>query len=314
MYLEEEENDVTVVDLNNCILSGPNGPNRGRKIVIPKDPSKYNDFPRVLGQFKSRKEFESEVLRYWRRRQNQQKNAKRKAERQATQFTNDKVVGRSGTGSYNGAATEQVAPQQSKRFIQESVSKDALPFAVYVEKFDSSHRVKLQQPEWEEIRIGIFNAFILESPDTMNKLKDACERRVYNGEYVIFFIRNAFAQNFVIDTIKEKLKLPGIKARGPRDPTESRPNFHVEFPSALNRMQPETVLQKAISLHIDIQLNSESVKIRNIKMNRQTGGRSLACELPNDVLEKVQNWAIDKKARHFSLFTERLRFWTVKSN
>ena len=41
MYLEDKENYGIVVDLNNCIISGPNGSNKGRKFAIPKDPSKY---------------------------------------------------------------------------------------------------------------------------------------------------------------------------------------------------------------------------------------------------------------------------------
>jgi hypothetical protein len=71
------------------------------------------------------------------------------------------------------------------------------------------------------------------------------------------------------------------------------------------------VLQKAISMHIDI--NCDSVMIRNIRKNERTGGRTLACELPTDVLDKVQEWALVNKATHFPLFTEWLRFWTSTS-
>ena len=73
------------------------------------------------------------------------------------------------------------------------------------------------------------------------------------------------------------------------------------------------ILQKAISLHIDIDLEFKSVKILHVKKNGRTGGRQLACELPKIALEKVQKWALDTKATHFSLFTERVHFWTTKA-
>ena len=142
------------------------------------------------------------------------------------------------------------------------------------------------------------------------KLKDACEKRVYNGKHVTFYTKNVFAQNFVIKTINEKLKFSGIKAKGPRPLGQNQPNLHAEFPAVLKRIQPEMILKEAISMHVAVEC--DSIKICNIKQNKRTGGKSLACELPADVLEKVQKWALENKAIHFSLFTKRVRFWTSK--
>ena len=85
-----------------------------------------------------------------------------------------------------------------------------------MEKFDTQSRIKISSSEWEQIRSEIFNAFFLESLDNKNKLKNACEKRVYNGTHITFYTKNVLAQNFVIRIINENLKIPGIKARGPR--------------------------------------------------------------------------------------------------
>ena len=80
--------------------------------------------------------------------------------------------------------------------------------------------------------------------------------------------------------------LPGIKARGPRDDDGTRPNLHVEFPVVLNGMQPETVIKEAISLHVGV--NCEYIHICSTRNNECTRGRSISCELPKEVLNKVQ--------------------------
>ena len=131
----------------------------------------------------------------------------------------------------------QAPLQQDKRVRLDRVPDEVLPFAVYIEKFDqaSSHRIKISSREWDDMMFGIINAFFLEQEK--DKLKDACEKRLYNGEFVIYYTGNAFAQNWVIGIVNERLKLPGIKARGPR--VETRPNFHVEFPAILDKLQPE---------------------------------------------------------------------------
>ena len=101
LYLKEEENDGLVVDhfdKRNCmIISGPEGPKKGRRIVIPRDLSKYPDFPRNLGQYKTKEDFESAVVQYWRHRRNVQKNLKKKEKKQAITAKNQDTVG-SGAG------------------------------------------------------------------------------------------------------------------------------------------------------------------------------------------------------------------------
>ena len=78
---------------------------------------KYPNFPRDLGQFQSRKDYESAVLRYWGRRRNQQKKAKRKAKIQAIKSSNEKVIGSFGLG--NGAEPEPMASQHVKNLDAE---------------------------------------------------------------------------------------------------------------------------------------------------------------------------------------------------
>ena len=78
---------------------------------------------------------------------------------------------------------------------------------------DSSNtKLKLSAEEWDTFRAGIFNEFFVESIETHDKLKKVCEKRAYNGEYATFFTKDNFSQNFVIQTINGKLKLPGIVA------------------------------------------------------------------------------------------------------
>ena len=85
---------------------------------------------------------------------------------------------------------------------------------MYVEKFDSSNaELNLSVSDWDDIRAGIFKTY-MDSPDN-HKLKNDCKKRLYNGKFMILFTKSEFAQNFVIQTINDKLKLPGIMARGP---------------------------------------------------------------------------------------------------
>ena len=115
--------------------------------------------------------------------------------------------------------------QGKKRPKDGRVANELLPFSVYVEKFDSANsKIKLSASKWIDIRAGIFKTF-MDSPEVHDKLKEDCEKRLYNGEIVIFYTKSDFAQNLVIKTINETLRLPGIKARGPYAGT--RPNLHV---------------------------------------------------------------------------------------
>ena len=224
---------------------------------------KYPNFPRDLGQFQSRKDYESAVLRYWGRRRNQQKKAKRKAKIQAIKSSNEKVIGSFGLG--NGAEPEPMASQHVKNLDAEikdlpdddlivvnddincnnlgpnpersikdgttsrlgrglgapsdavhaqgtnsgvgrgqknKVATDLLQFAVYVEKFDTTDdtlKVKVAFSDYDKIRLGVLKAFFLESHDVQEKLKNDCEKRVFNevrGE-ITFFTKTSFSQNFV---------------------------------------------------------------------------------------------------------------------
>ena len=203
-------------------------------------------------------------------------------------------------GNANGA--------KPKYFRSTRVSDEILKFAVYVEKFDTKHhdtannKIKVSPHDWDNIRAGIFKAY-LESLNLQNKLKDDCEKRLYNGKIAIFYTKSNLAQNFVIQTINEKLKLPGIKARPPW--TEARPNFHAFFPSVMNNFKPEHVLKEAIAMHTEIDCDPV---VRSSK-DAGTKGKTVAFNLPEDKLAQLQLWALDNNAKYFSLFTERLRFW-----
>ena len=187
------------------------------------------------------------------------------------------------------------------------MSNNILPFTVYIEKFDNEEISNVSDNKWNTIRCGIVHAFIMEPIDVQHKLKDACEKTVYNGNHITFFTKDKFAQKFVILTINEKLKLPSIKAKGPRAGT--KPNLIVKFLGVLHRMQPEIVLAKAISMHVDIECDSTHIQVRSMKKNED--GRSIACELPTKILDKVQQWAFDNKVIHFQLFSEWLRFGSL---
>ena len=94
-----------------------------------------------------------------------------------------------------------------------------LPFSVYVEKFDSElTNVKMSDSEWDKVRAGLINIFFLEKSDVQKLLFDKCEKHWFNSEqgFAIYFMKCKFAQDFAIRAINENLKLPGIKARGPR--------------------------------------------------------------------------------------------------
>ena len=106
---------------------------------------------------------------------------------------------------------------------------------VYVEKFDNKAKVKIFEGDHDTIRQGILNAFLLESEDVIQKLKDDCEKRAFSWERgeIIFFTKSTFSQNFVIQVVNERLNLPGIKARGPKT---FRPNLNLELPSVMNKM------------------------------------------------------------------------------
>ena len=94
-----------------------------------------------------------------------------------------------------------------------------LPFSVYVEKFDSElTNVKMSDSEWNEVRAGVINTFCLETSDVQKILHDKCEKYWFNSEqgFAIYFMKCKFAQDLTIRAINENLKLPGIKARGPR--------------------------------------------------------------------------------------------------
>ena len=86
---------------------------------------------------------------------------------------------------------------------------------------------------------------------------------MYNGEFAIFYTKSEAAQKFVINTINGKI--PGVEARGPR--LIIRPNFHVEFPDVLDRMQPELLIARAISMHVGINCAASQVQICSVKKN-----------------------------------------------
>ena len=168
--------------------------------------------------------------------------------------------------SHKRRLDERSAPiqTQEKRPRQERVQEELLPFAVYVEKFDSNQsRIKITASEWDQIRSLVINAYWLESSALKSDLKNDVEKRAYNGEIVIFYTKSETAQAFVIKAINGNL--PGIQARGPR--VIISPNFHVEFPAVLDRMQSELVIAKAISMHVGV----AQVQIRNVKKNDKTG-------------------------------------------
>ena len=195
---------------------------------------------------------------------------------------------------------------------QDRVASAFLPFAIYIEKFDANNKkVKLSGKDFDELRMGVFTAFWLEPLDVQKKLKDDCERRLFNAKRgeVTFYTKSEFSQKFILRIINDQLKLPGIKARPPR--VETRPNLHVHIPSALNRLQPELIVKTAIAMNTKIDCNPT---FRSAKDNPRTKGRTIAFELPEGKLEQLQTWALENGATHFPMFTEWLRFWTVSTS
>ena len=95
--------------------------------------------------------------------------------------------------------------------------------------------MKLSGKEFDMIKAGIVNAFVLESFEFKDKLKDSVERRLYSAEkgYATYFAKSEIAQSFIIRIINENLQLQGVKASGPK--VESRPNLHVDFPPAFDK-------------------------------------------------------------------------------
>jgi hypothetical protein len=185
---------------------------------------------------------------------------------------------------------------------------------VYVEKFDISNskvKLKLTSKEYLSIRTELINAFMCESQDTQVLLVNECEKRVFNSErgVVIFFTKSKFAQNFTTKVINEKLSSQGITARGPR--SEPRPNLHVEFPAVLTRVQakPVDIIKEAILMNAKIDCNPVLIVDRP---NPKSLGRTISCLLPVEMLGQLQTWARRNNAKKLALFTESLRFWTVK--
>ena len=78
-----------------------------------------------------------------------------------------------------------------------------------------------------------------------------------------------------------------------------------------DKLDPVMVIQKAISLHTGTEC---APQLRSVKPNEKYGGRTMAFEISAESLNKVKQWALDHKATHFPLFTERLRFWTSPSS
>ena len=196
-------------------------------------------------------------------------------------------------------------PQQQKRPRLDPVPEEFLPYAVYVEKFDETEaQVKMIGKEFDTIKAHIANAFWLESPAFKDKLKNDIDRRLFSSERgtATFFAKSECAQAFIIEVINGRVKLPGIKARGPRE--ESKPNLDVNFPAAVDKMQPELLLNQLLQMHANV--DCEPV-VRNI---RPWGhGRTVSVELPADKLAQLAAWALDNNVDSFLFFAEKLHFW-----
>ena len=91
----------------------------------------------------------------------------------------------------------------------------------------------------------------MEPLSAKRQLKYDVEKRLYSSEKseITYFTKNETSLKSVIYVIKERLRLPGIVARGPR--FLSRPNLHLEFPAVLNSLQPEMVIKHAISINAE---------------------------------------------------------------
>ena len=192
-------------------------------------------------------------------------------------------------------------PWRKKRPRYDRVSEDILKFAVYVEKFNSSDdKIKLLGEDFDEIKAGISNAFILESCEVARKLRSDCEKRLYNSEKgeATFYTKSVEAQNFVLKVINN-LNLQGIKARGPRPVIRS--NLQIEIPLALCKLDPVVVLKKAVSINCNF--DCEPI-YRGEKENERNRCKLVSVELPEAELQKLKTWALDNKETHFYMFTD----------
>ena len=99
---------------------------------------------------------------------------------------------------------------------------------MYVKKFDQQNtKIKMTGKEWDDIKKTVFNAFWLVGQEEKSKLYDSCPDRRFSSErgFGTYFATSAFAQEWYIQVINEKVVIPGIKARGPR--IETKPNLCV---------------------------------------------------------------------------------------
>ena len=200
----------------------------------------------------------------------------------------------------------QQQPQQQKRAKTDRTSDQT--FAVYVEKFDEQNtKIKMTGKEWDDIKKTVFNAFWLVGQDEKAKLYDSCPDRRFSSERGsgTYFATSAFAQEWYIQVINEKVVIPGIKARGPR--IETKPNLSVAFPDTLDSYTPEIIIQKAI-LH-NAHIECEPI-IRTVTPNAR--GRTVHCELPEEKLTLLLAWSKAKNVKEFIMCAEFLPFWSPK--
>ena len=198
--------------------------------------------------------------------------------------------------------SEQQQPHHQKRIKQDPVAEEFLPFAVYVEKFDEKNGlIKMSGKEFDIIKADVANAFWLETKAVKGKLKNDVDRRLFSSERgtATFFAKSEFPQAFIIKTINNLVKLPGVKARGPR--VESKPNLHVDFPAALEKMSPEVVIKWCLQEHANVDCEPVICNIRPWAL-----GRTVSVELPADKLAQLASWAIDTNEDSFGFCAERL--------
>ena len=203
---------------------------------------------------------------------------------------------------------QQQQPQQQKRARPDRASDQCQTFAVYVEKFDEQNtKIKMTGKEWDDIKKTVFNAFWLVGQEEKAKLYDSCPDRRFSSERGsgTYFATSAFAQEWYIQAINEKVVIPGIKARGPR--IETKPNLSVVFPDTLDSYSPEIIIQKALRHNAHIEC--EPI-IRTVTPNAR--GRTVSCELPEEKLTLLKAWAKAKNVTEFILCAEKLRFWSPK--
>ena len=114
---------------------------------------------------------------------------------------------------------EKPSPNNNRADLE---SDPFLHYAVYVEKFDEKNtKIKIDLKVWEKVQEGIFNAFLQEATPVKSQLFEECGKKFTSelGE-LVFFPKSKFAQNFVIKTINDSLRLPGVYARRPKIQTE----------------------------------------------------------------------------------------------